>query len=334
MKIASTLISPTERCICRCVPSPQSNSRRSPPRRTSTAAVLRRAEGTEPPVPRKIDVEIHRRKRMDARRTRARSRGPSVPCAPMKKLARSGSGARAVAALVARRRRPAPALPKPKDTRDRRSRLDRAASTSRRGSSRPTRPGDGAGTATSAGFQSLHLRGQEPAGRKRDDRGRPSRQRQLVRRSTPAATRTASTSSRASCSRFETKEGIGLGDKGTQVAKAYPKAIKTANRTGYIVEGPGQLLHDLPDPRRQADHRDHGRRRQAPGLSAPHYTAPPQAPVAQLDRAPPSGGGGRRFESCRARQFTPRKCSASRPLPSDRWVLLDGNPVGPGASTA
>jgi hypothetical protein len=25
------------------------------------------------------------------------------------------------------------------------------------------------------------------------------------------------------------------------------------------------------------------------------------APVAQLDRAPPSGGGGRRFESCRAR---------------------------------
>jgi hypothetical protein len=27
------------------------------------------------------------------------------------------------------------------------------------------------------------------------------------------------------------------------------------------------------------------------------------APVAQLDRAPPSEGGGRTFESCRVRQF-------------------------------
>ena len=45
---------PSERCICRCVPSPQSNSSRSPPRATSTLAVERRAEGTEPPVPRKV----------------------------------------------------------------------------------------------------------------------------------------------------------------------------------------------------------------------------------------------------------------------------------------
>ncbi len=39
---------------------------------------------------------------------------------------------------------------------------------------------------------------------------------------------------------LETKEGIGLGDKGAKVARAYPKAIKTANRTGYIVEGRGR----------------------------------------------------------------------------------------------
>jgi hypothetical protein len=39
---------------------------------------------------------------------------------------------------------------------------------------------------------------------------------------------------------FETKEGIGLGDKGSKVARAYPQAIKTANRTGYIVEGEGR----------------------------------------------------------------------------------------------
>jgi hypothetical protein len=40
--------------------------------------------------------------------------------------------------------------------------------------------------------------------------------------------------------RFETKEGIGLGSKGSRVRRAYPKAIKTANKTGYIVEGEGR----------------------------------------------------------------------------------------------
>lgn len=39
--------------------------------------------------------------------------------------------------------------------------------------------------------------------------------------------------------RFETKEGIGLGSKGARVPKAYPKAIKTANGTGYIVPTKG-----------------------------------------------------------------------------------------------
>src|SRR6266540_6994704 len=42
-----------ERCIWRWEPSPQSNSRRSPPTRASRQAVARRAVGTEPPVPRK-----------------------------------------------------------------------------------------------------------------------------------------------------------------------------------------------------------------------------------------------------------------------------------------
>jgi hypothetical protein len=40
--------------------------------------------------------------------------------------------------------------------------------------------------------------------------------------------------------RIETKEGIGLGDRGAKVPKAYPKAIRTANKTGYIVEGKGR----------------------------------------------------------------------------------------------
>ena len=48
--------------------------------------------------------------------------------------------------------------------------------------------------------------------------------------------------------------------------------------------------------RASAWERSHPRREQ----SHPAYTEP-LAPVAQLDRAPPSGGGGRRFESCRAR---------------------------------
>src|SRR3954447_4296655 len=53
MKMSSTWTSPVERCIWRWAPSPQSKSRRSPPRRARTQAVARRAVGTEPPVPRK-----------------------------------------------------------------------------------------------------------------------------------------------------------------------------------------------------------------------------------------------------------------------------------------
>lgn len=40
--------------------------------------------------------------------------------------------------------------------------------------------------------------------------------------------------------RFETRDAIGLGDKGAKVRRAYPKAIRTANRTGYIVRGRGR----------------------------------------------------------------------------------------------
>src|SRR3954471_23989686 len=42
-----------ERSSWRCVPSPQSNSSRSPPRRISVAGRPRRAVGAEPAVPRK-----------------------------------------------------------------------------------------------------------------------------------------------------------------------------------------------------------------------------------------------------------------------------------------
>src|SRR3954465_9272431 len=45
--------SPTVRRSWRWVPSPQSNSSRSPPRRSSSAGRPRRAVGTEPPVPAK-----------------------------------------------------------------------------------------------------------------------------------------------------------------------------------------------------------------------------------------------------------------------------------------
>ena len=44
----------SERSSCRCVPSPQSKSSRSPPRRTSVAEGARLAVGIEPAVPRKI----------------------------------------------------------------------------------------------------------------------------------------------------------------------------------------------------------------------------------------------------------------------------------------
>ena len=43
------------------MPSPQSTSMRSPPRRTSVPESPRRAVGTEPDVPRKIKIEIHGR---------------------------------------------------------------------------------------------------------------------------------------------------------------------------------------------------------------------------------------------------------------------------------
>src|SRR5687767_11720217 len=53
MKTASTSGSPVERSSWRWVPSPQSNSRRSPPARISVAGRPRRAVGTLPPVPAK-----------------------------------------------------------------------------------------------------------------------------------------------------------------------------------------------------------------------------------------------------------------------------------------
>src|SRR3954470_24807199 len=53
MKIASSSGSPTERRSCCWVPSPQSNSSRSPPARSSIAGSPRRAVGTEPAVPAK-----------------------------------------------------------------------------------------------------------------------------------------------------------------------------------------------------------------------------------------------------------------------------------------
>jgi len=37
--------------------------------------------------------------------------------------------------------------------------------------------------------------------------------------------------------KFRTAEGIGLGDLGRKVPKAYPEAIKTAGKTGYLIEG-------------------------------------------------------------------------------------------------
>jgi hypothetical protein len=40
--------------------------------------------------------------------------------------------------------------------------------------------------------------------------------------------------------RFTTPEGIGLGDVGRKIPKAYPDAIKTAGKTGYLIEGRGK----------------------------------------------------------------------------------------------
>src|SRR3954469_18041927 len=53
MKTSVISLSPIHRTSWRCVPSPQSNSRRSPPRRTSSAGRPRRAVGAEPAVPAK-----------------------------------------------------------------------------------------------------------------------------------------------------------------------------------------------------------------------------------------------------------------------------------------
>src|SRR3954452_3992734 len=53
MKTSVISLSPTDRTSWRCVPSPQSTSRRSPPRRTSSAGSPRRAVGAEPAVPAK-----------------------------------------------------------------------------------------------------------------------------------------------------------------------------------------------------------------------------------------------------------------------------------------
>src|SRR4051794_24454563 len=53
MNTASTSGRPIERSSCCWVPSPQSNSSRSPPARSSSAGSPRRAVGTDPAVPAK-----------------------------------------------------------------------------------------------------------------------------------------------------------------------------------------------------------------------------------------------------------------------------------------
>jgi len=42
--------------------------------------------------------------------------------------------------------------------------------------------------------------------------------------------------------RFETKEGLGLGDKASKIKKLYPKAKKLDHNRGYYVEGKGKSL--------------------------------------------------------------------------------------------
>ena len=59
MKMSVRSASPTERSSWRCVPSPQSNRIRSPPRRTSSAGSPRRAVGTEPAGAGEEDGEVH-----------------------------------------------------------------------------------------------------------------------------------------------------------------------------------------------------------------------------------------------------------------------------------
>ena len=50
-----------------------------------------------------------------------------------------------------------------------------------------------------------------------------------------------------------------------------------------------------------------------PGLPMVRASGPPRAPVAQLDRALPSEGRGRTFESCRVRHPPSTLCVASKP---------------------
>ena len=59
MKTSSSSTSPIERSSWRCVPSPQSNSRRSPPRRTSVAGRPRRGGGRRAGGAEEEDVEVH-----------------------------------------------------------------------------------------------------------------------------------------------------------------------------------------------------------------------------------------------------------------------------------
>src|SRR5438105_5465066 len=64
MNTSSSSISPIERRSWRCVPSPQSNSIRSPPRRTRIDGSERRAVGADPAVPmkrtsRSMSIELY-----------------------------------------------------------------------------------------------------------------------------------------------------------------------------------------------------------------------------------------------------------------------------------
>ncbi|MBK5110206.1 MAG: hypothetical protein JJE10_02430 [Thermoleophilia bacterium] len=45
--------------------------------------------------------------------------------------------------------------------------------------------------------------------------------------------------------RFETKQGLGLGDKGSKIRKLYPKAKSYGNNTGYYVRGKGKTRMTL-----------------------------------------------------------------------------------------
>ena len=81
----STSGNPTVRISCLCVPSPQSKSHRSPPRRTSAAGSPRRAVGTLPAVPAKnTDRSMVARGYFSTRR---RERASEQPTATLRRLA-------------------------------------------------------------------------------------------------------------------------------------------------------------------------------------------------------------------------------------------------------